>query len=141
VSDLDLEHPAESLAQLQERFPFESPWIQRLGQALCAAKEAGTICDRGSDELRYSRLFGASDESSDLSADAVWMSVPGPHHAHPNGEIDLCFATSGAPSFDGRPPGWTVYPPGSAHVPTVDGGAMMILYLLPGGAISFSPRT
>jgi hypothetical protein len=141
VSDLDLEDPGCALERLEERFPFDSPWIQGLGKALCAAKEAGTLCDRGSEEIRYSRLFAATDESADLSADAVWMSIPGPHHAHPNGEVDLCFATHGAPSFDGRPPGWTVYPPGSSHVPTVAGGSMMILYLLPAGAISFSPPT
>ena len=68
------------------------------------------------------------------------MSAPGPGHTHPNGEIDLCFAVDGAPTFDGHPPGWTVYPPGSWHVPTVAGGVMDILYFLPGGAIRFEPQ-
>ena len=55
----------------------------------------------------------------------------------------LCFALTtvdGAPTFDGHPPGWTVYPPGSWHVPTVAGGVMDILYFLPGGAIRFEPQ-
>ena len=87
--------------------------------------------------MRWSRIFGDSEDSCGLSADAVLMSVPGPRHAHPNGEIDLCFAVDGAPEFDGNPPGWTVYAPGSEHVPTVTGGTMLILYLLPQAAIRF----
>ena len=39
--------------------------------------------------------------------------------------------------FDGNAPGWVVYGRGSAHVPTVTGGEMLILYFLPGGAIEF----
>ena len=135
---LDLSDPPGACASLERHFPFSGERVSSLGAALCRAKEAGQICDKGTEDLRYSRLFKASDDTSHLSADAVWMRVPGPHHAHPQGEIDLCFATEGTPLFDGRPPGWTVYPPGSSHRPTVTGGAMMILYLLPGGAITFS---
>jgi hypothetical protein len=40
--------------------------------------------------------------------------------------------------FDGQPRGWLVYPPGSAHKPTVSGGSAYVLYLLPDGAIEFS---
>ena len=39
--------------------------------------------------------------------------------------------------FDGHAEGWTVYPSGSWHVPSVAGGVMDILYFLPGGAIRF----
>ena len=41
-------------------------------------------------------------------------------------------------TFDGRPAGWTVYPPGSAHSPTVRQGRALVLYLLPQGAIEFT---
>ena len=57
------------------------------------------------------------------------------------GEFDLCFALSGAPTFDGHPPGWVVLPPNSWHVPTVAGGRMAILYFLPGGAFQMGPET
>ena len=40
--------------------------------------------------------------------------------------------------FDGAPAGWKVYPPGSAHRPTVTGGRALILYLLPEGRIEFT---
>jgi hypothetical protein len=40
--------------------------------------------------------------------------------------------------FDGQAAGWKVYPPGSAHKPTVSGGRAYVLYLLPEGAIQFT---
>ena len=138
VSSLDLARPEEAAERLEERFPFQGDRVQELGVAMIHAMDSGEICDRGTDDMRFSRLFKASESGHNVSADAVWMRVAGPHHVHPQGEVDLCFVTEGAPSFDGRPAGWTVYPPGSAHRPTVSGGAMMILYLLPGGEIVFT---
>ena len=44
----------------------------------------------------------------------------------------------GAATFDGRPAGWCVYPPGSAHRPTVAQGRALVLYLLPEGQIQFT---
>ena len=44
----------------------------------------------------------------------------------------------GDATFDGRPAGWWVYPPGSAHRPTVAQGRALVLYLLPEGAIQFT---
>ena len=46
----------------------------------------------------------------------------------------------GEPRFDGNPPGWTVYPPGSWHIPTVTSGKMAILYFLPEGAMRFEAQ-
>jgi hypothetical protein len=37
----------------------------------------------------------------------------------------------------GQGPGWVVEAPGSQHVPTVAGGTMLIVYLLPQGRIEF----
>ncbi len=36
-----------------------------------------------------------------------------------------------AAQFDGRPAGWLVCPPGSAHRSTVTGGRALVSYLLP----------
>ena len=71
---------------------------------------------------------------NDLSA----TDVAGPHHTHPNGEIDLHMPLGGDATFDGRPAGWVVMPPGSAHRPTVRAGRALVLYLLPLGAIEFT---
>jgi len=137
AAGLDLDDPAAAKAALDEAFPFEGEFCTALRAAMEAGVADGSLCAMGEGPLRYSRIFGAGADSHGLSADAVLMSVPGPRHVHPNGEIDLCFATAGAPTFDRNPPGWTVHAQGSAHVPYVRDGEMLILYLLPGGAIEF----
>ena len=64
--------------------------------------------------------------------------VEGPHHSHPQGEIDLIMPIEGDARFDGRPAGWLVCPPASAHRPTVTDGRALVLYLLPQGEIQFT---
>jgi Domain of unknown function (DUF4863) len=64
--------------------------------------------------------------------------IKGPHHRHPNGEIDLIMPITPEARFDGRGAGWLVYGPGTAHYPTVSEGRALVLYLLPGGAIEFT---
>jgi len=137
VAGLDLEDPAAAKAALDETYPLDGEVVASLRAAMEAGVADGSLCHMGEDPVRYSRVFKAAEESAGLSADAVLMSAPGPRHVHPNGEVDLCFALDGEPRFDGNPPGWTVYAPGSEHVPTVRGGTMLILYLLPQGAIEF----
>lgn len=137
VAGLDLADPAAAKAQLDEHYPLDGDFVRELRAAMERGVADGTLCHLGEDPVRYSRMFKAGADSHQLSADAVLMSAPGPRHVHPNGEVDLCFALDGEPRFDGNPPGWTVYPPGSQHVPTVRGGTMLILYLLPQGAIEF----
>ena len=130
---------APSAAQtLTEALPLDDPRVQAVATALREAVAAGVdVCHHEAGGVRYSRVLKPDDG---WSVDAVHMSSPGPGHTHPAGEIDLCFAVEGTPTFDGNPAGWTVYPPGSWHVPTVAGGTMDILYFLPGGAIRFGPR-
>ena len=86
--------------------------------------------------VRFSRVLKAGPTAA-LSIDAVQMSGPGAAHTHPAGEIDLCFAVDGDPRFDGAKEGWVVYRPNTWHVPTVQGGAMDILYFLPQGQMRF----
>ena len=74
------------------------------------------------------------------AADEVPETAKGPEDgtAHPQGEIDLIMPIAGPAAFDGRSEGWLVYPPGSAHKPTVTGGRALVLYLLPEGQIEFT---
>ncbi len=132
--------PGVDLAKAaEEKLPFGSPQVQALKKLVREGVEARWLCDRENAGVRYSRVLKA-DAGGGLSVDAVHMSGPGAGHTHPNGELDLCFAVSGDPRFDGQREGWTSYPAGSWHVPTVSGGVMDILYFLPGGAIRFEPR-
>ena len=49
----------------------------------------------------------------------------------------MCNREAGA-TFDGRPASWLAYGPDSSHAPTVAGGTVRVLYLLPQGAIEFT---
>lgn len=117
----------------------DSPTYQGLKAACQAGVAEGWLCDREHGGIRYGRIFKPMPELHGFSVDVVDMNdVVGPHHAHPNGEIDLIMPIEGDALFDGRPAGWCVYPPGSAHKPTVSRGRALVLYLLPEGRIEFS---
>jgi hypothetical protein len=70
----------------------------------------GWLCNREGGGIRYGRIFDQGQEGHGFSVDVVDMNdIVGPHHAHPNGEIDLIMPLDGA-AFDGRGEGWLVYP-------------------------------
>lgn len=99
----------------------------------------GWLCDREGGGIRYGRVFKPAPDLHGFSVDVVDMAdIAGPHHSHPLGEIDLIMPIGGAATFDGRPAGWLVCPPGSAHHPTVARGRALVLYLLPEGRIDFT---
>jgi len=137
---LDLTDPAAARDALEARFPFEGEAARALRAELSEHLEAGRLCERGELPMRWGRVSKALPESRDFSIDVVQMNGAGPRHRHPNGEVNFCIGTEGAPTFDGLPPGWVVFPPGSTHVPTVAGGMMLIVYLLPGGAMELLDR-
>ena len=96
----------------------------------------GWLCNREGGGIRYGRIFKPADDLQGFSVDVVDMrDIAGPHHVHPQGEIDLIMPLDDGATFDGRPAGWCVYPAGSAHSPTVRNGRALVLYLLPQGRI------
>jgi hypothetical protein len=116
-----------------------SPTFAALQQVCLDGVAAGWLCQREGGGIRYGRAFKAEDALHRFSVDVVDMcDIAGPHHTHPGGEIALIMPLEGAATFDGRPAGWCVYPPGSAHCPTVAQGRALILYLLPEGQIQFT---
>jgi Domain of unknown function (DUF4863) len=113
--------------------------FQALKSACQAGVAEGWLCNREGGGIRYGRIFKPADDLHGFSVDVVDMQdIAGPHHAHPNGEIDLVMPIDGDAHFDGRPAGWLVCAQGSAHRPTVSQGRALVLYLLPQGAIHFS---
>ena len=112
----------------------------RLKQSCEEGVAAGWLANREGGGIRYGRIFKPAEDLAGFSVDVVDMSdIAGPHHAHPLGEIDLIMPLDEGAQFDGRPAGWLVCPPGSAHRPTVTGGRALVLYLLPQGSIAFTP--
>lgn len=116
-----------------------SPAFEALFGACRAGVAAGWMCEREGGGIRYGRVIKATPVTHNFSVDVVDMNdCIGPHHVHPNGEIDLIMPLEGNARFDGHPAGWVVYGPGSGHKPTVSGGRALVLYLLPEGAIQFT---
>ena len=116
-----------------------SPWFTQMQAACESGLAEGWIGKHEAGGIRYGRVVKPSLETAQFSVDVVDMTdVVGPHHVHPTGEIDLVMPLTAEARFDGAPAGWKVYPPGSAHRPTVTGGRALILYLLPEGRIEFT---
>jgi hypothetical protein len=117
----------------------QSPTYLALKQACEAGVAESWLCNREGGGLRYGRIFKPADDLHGFSVDVVDMTdVAGPHHTHPEGEIDLIMPMDVGAEFDGHPAGWLVCPPGSAHCPTVTQGRALVLYLLPQGRIEFT---
>lgn len=137
AAGVDLSDPSQAQAELTRRLDPTSESGMALSAALIQLLESGAVCDRGAPPVRYSRAAKASDETQGFSIDVVDMTGAGPLHRHPKGEVNWCIALEGNPTFGGQPAGWVVEAPESQHVPDVQGGRMLIVYLLPDGAMEF----
>lgn len=126
---------------LNQQHGVGSTSYQRLKDACVQGVAEGWLCKYEGGGLRYGRIFKPATDLHGFSVDVVDMKdVAGPHHVHPNGEIDLIMPLDDGALFDGRPAGWMVTPAGSAHRPTVSRGRALVLYLLPNGSIEFTAK-
>lgn len=126
-------------ADLNQAFPANGAAFQNVFRACRAAVEAGWMCNREAGGIKFGRVIKPSPDLHGYSVDVVEMNdLKGPHHRHPNGEIDMIMPLTPAAKFDGHGAGWLVYGPNSAHYPTVSDGKALVLYLLPDGAIEFT---
>ncbi len=126
-------------AHLNGRHGTASPLYKNIFEACKAGVKDGWMCKHEGGGIRYGRVIKATDATHGFSVDVVDMdNIAGPHHVHPEGEIDLIMPLTEGAQFDGHPAGWCVYGPGSAHAPTVTTGRALVLYLLPQGAIQFT---
>ncbi|MEH6822904.1 MAG: DUF4863 family protein [Motiliproteus sp.] len=141
VTDFIAEQPLEpALAQaLNQKFPASSERFTSIEAACHAAIAAGWMCSQGVAGRRFGRVIEPCEETAGFSIDVVDLTnIVGPHHRHPLGEICMIFPITDGAKFDGEGRGWCVYPPASAHRPTVTNGEAVILYMLPNGQIEFS---
>ena len=126
---------------LNTTFPADGAVFRQIADACKAGVAEGWMCQYEAGGLRYGRVIKPSEALNGFSVDVVDMKdIAGPHHRHPNGEIDLIMPVDEGACFDGQPAGWLVYGPDTAHSPTVTKGEALVLYLLPQGAIEFTKR-
>ncbi len=138
VDAVDPASPEDAMAHLDGAHPFDGADVTTI-LALCEeGLSAGWLAPReAGPKVRYGRL---AKDMGGYAVDAVVMAeASGLGHTHTRGEINMCFPLAGEPRFDGHPPGWVVFAPGSHHVPTVTGGTMLFLYFTPGGEVVWDP--
>ena len=70
--------------------------------------------------------------------------MQGDYHGHPYGEINFVVPVDPTAELKGlngwSGPGWTAPDPGSHHYPEVRGGALIALFYLPAGRISYDVK-
>jgi len=126
--------------ELDRQFPIDGVTFRAIEAACHQAIAAGWMCAQGGAGRRFGRVIEPGPATCNFSVDVVDLTdIVGPHHRHPNGEVCMVMPQSATARFDGKGAGWKVYPPGSAHHPTVTGGRALVLYLLPEGRIEFTP--
>jgi len=125
--------------ELNAAWPANGAAFRGIFEACKQAVASGWMCNREAGGIKFGRVIKPGPETQGFSVDVVDMTdLKGPHHRHPNGEIDMIMPLDSAAKFDGRGAGWMVYGPNSAHSPTVSDGRALVLYLLPQGAIEFT---
>jgi hypothetical protein len=126
---------------LNQQHGVNSESYRQLKAACIQGVSEGWLCKYEGGGLKYGRIFKPAGDLHGFSVDVVDMQdVAGPHHVHPEGEIDLIMPITEGALFDGRAAGWMVTPAGSSHSPTVSNGRALVLYLLPQGRIEFTAR-
>jgi hypothetical protein len=107
----------------------------------------------GGPMYRRSRIAELCRETLNFSITAVYMnsagnvqnnpenSLRGNYHAHPHGEFNMVIPLDERAALAGPNGwchgGWTAPPPASHHYPEAKGGAVIALFFLPAGRISY----
>jgi len=140
VSDMAID--AKLAEELNRQFPPGGEVFDKIEKACHKAIAAGWMCANGeAGGPRWGRVIEPCEETGGLSVDVVDLTdLVGSLHSHPTGEVCMVMPITPEARFDGKPRGWVVFEPGTAHHPTVTNGEALILYMLPDGKINFSDR-
>jgi hypothetical protein len=134
-------------AWLNENYGPGTPLFEDLSRMITEGVRDGWAATIEVDGPNYrrSRLADPSDVLNYFSITAVYMNsvepYRGEYHQHPYGELNLVVPLDPEAKLAGpngwSGPGWTAPGPGSHHYPEVKGGALIALFYLPAGRISY----
>src|SRR5437868_12105151 len=94
-------------ADLNGGYSPSSAIVRDVLAACRAGIDEGWMCNREAGGIRYGRVVKPGPATHGFSVDVVEMNdIAGPHHRHPNGEIDVVMPLDRDASFDGHGPGW-----------------------------------
>ena len=132
---------ADLAARLNAAFPPGGETFETLRAACRSGIEDGWMGLEGDDRRKGGRVVEPGPASGGYSIDVVEIAdITGPHHRHPGGEVCAVLPVTEGAEFDGNGEGWAVYPPGSDHWPSAQGGRLRVLFFLPDGAIEYTDR-
>lgn len=154
----DMTPGAEMEKWLNKRYDQESDLYQNLARLIKLGVEEGWAANQevAGPNYRRSRILDPSPETFYFSITAVYMDskdprafkdehedevLRGDYHGHPYGELNVVVPIDKGAELKGlqgwQGPGWTAPDPGSRHFPEVRGGAVIALFYLPAGRISY----
>lgn len=140
---------------LNERYGPDSELYRTLAGLVKKGVQEGWAANIEIDGPAYrrSRVAEPSDRTLHFSITAVYMDSTGnrqghaddrfrgQYHGHPYGEFNLVVPVSPGAALNGPSGwcygGWTAPAPGSQHYPEAKGGAVIALFYLPSGRISY----
>ncbi|MGY8635459.1 DUF4863 family protein [Bradyrhizobium sp. 14AA] len=154
----DMTPSAEMERWLNDKYGEASSLYQDLARLIKIGVEEGWAANQEVDGPNYrrSRIWEPSAETFHFSITAVYMNsndtkrfsddhedevLRGQFHGHPYGELNLVVPLNKGAELKGlqgwQGAGWTAPDPGSRHYPEVKGGAVIALFYLPAGRISY----
>lgn len=157
----DMTPSAEMERWLNQTYGEDSQLYQDLSRLIKAGVSEGWAANEEVDGPNYrrSRILEPTPETFQFSITAVYMNsedehrfkddddgdvLRGQYHGHPYGELNLVVPLNKGAELKGlqgwQGPGWTAPDPGSRHYPEVRGGAVIALFYLPAGRISYDFR-
>ena len=143
---------------LNTRYGVDSELYQNLARLIRLGVDEGWAADVeiAGPQYRRARLVAPSAETFFFSITAVLMdstantqnnpenSFRGDYHAHPYGEFNMVVPLDEGAALAGPNGwcygGWTAPAPGSHHFPETKGGAVIALFFLPAGRISYDVK-
>jgi hypothetical protein len=138
---------ADVEAWLNRTYGRGSDLYEDLARLVRAGVDQGWAANIEIDGRRYrrSKICDPGPETFYFSITAVYMesqeNYRGDYHLHPYGELNMVVPLNPGAVLAGpngwRGAGWTAPAPGSHHYPEVRGGALIALFFLPAGRISY----
>jgi hypothetical protein len=144
---------------LNDKYGTNSEFYQALARLIrLGVEEEGWAADVeiAGRNYRRARLVEPSEKTFGFSITTVYMnsvgntqgnpesSFRGDYHAHPYGEFNMVVSLNEGAALAGPNGwcfgGWTAPAPGSQHYPEVKGGAVIALFFLPAGRISYAVK-
>jgi hypothetical protein len=151
----DLTAGTEVELWLNDKYGPSSELYQTLARLVKAGVEEGWAANVEIDGPTYrrSRIAEPSERTLHFSITAVYMDSTGnrqghpdhrfrgQYHGHPYGEFNMVVPLNPGAALNGPNGwcygGWTAPAPGSQHYPEAKGGAVIALFFLPSGRISY----